>query len=184
MKIKRIVAVLTLLFLSAAPGFSDEKIPGALVLPPVQGYKDTAKNLKRLQVAILDYIYDNQKAPEAESITQLMDQDVGNGLTFAEFFLDEIDENNLPIRDAWGKDFLYKYDQETFYIASPGCDGTFEGFDQMGYYLYSELGLSGQDLIVSQAGLNYFPFDKKELKKYYIFFQIFYRGLHQHRLCL
>jgi len=135
-------------------------------------YKITMEDLKVFQEAILDYIFDNKEAPQAETMEELLQLDVGNGLTFASFFLNEIDEDKIPRNDAWGNDFLYKYQKEQFWIASPGNDGEFEGFEQKGVYLDTGEELEGKDIIITNDGFVFFPIDKQQLYFLQLFFKM------------
>jgi hypothetical protein len=135
-------------------------------------YKITMDDLKVFQEAILDYIFDNNQAPEAETIEELLQLDVGNGLTFASLFLSEIEEEKIPRKDAWGNDFLYKYQKEQFWIASPGNDGAFEGFEQKGVYLNTDKELEGKDIIITNDGFVFFPIDKQQLYFLQLFFKM------------
>ena len=135
-------------------------------------YKITMADLKIFHEAILDYIFENNQAPEAETIEELLQLDVGNGLTFASFFLNEIDEDKIPRTDAWGNYFLYKYQKEQFWIASPGSDGEFEGFEQNGVYLNTGEELEGKDIIMTNAGFAFVPIDEHQLYFLQLFFKM------------
>ena len=90
-------------------------------------YLQTMKNLEILRNGILDYLNDFTDAPAAKTFKELIEQDIGNGLTFPEFYLEQIPEDQVPLKDAWGNDFIYKSQNEKFWFASAGSDGKFEG---------------------------------------------------------
>lgn len=51
-------------------------------------------------------------------------------------------------KDAWGNDLLFQFgDGPEFYVASPGSDGRFEGFDNQGQYTEC----AGQDIIARRG---------------------------------
>lgn len=59
-------------------------------------------------------------------------------------------------KDAWGNDLLFQFgDGAEFYIASPGSDGRFNGFDNQGFYS----SLPGQDIIARRGGWRLAPMD-------------------------
>lgn len=124
-------------------------------------YHQTMKNLEILKNGMLDYLNDFNDALEAKTFKEMMEQDVGNGLTFPEFYLEQIPEDQVPLKDAWGNDFIYKSQNEKFWFASAGSDGKFEGFAQEGVYLDTDKDIAGKDIIISNKGFTYFPIDEK-----------------------
>ncbi len=156
--LKKLLPLAFVFFLLFSVSFADEKS-----ISIKEKYKKTMGDLKIFQEAILDYIIDNIQAPKVETIEELVKMDAGNGLTFASFFLDEIEEDKIPRKDPWGNDFIYKYQKDQFRIASPGSDGKFEGFEQKGVYLNTEKELDGKDIIISNRGFVFFPMDELQL---------------------
>lgn len=142
-----------------------------VILPIKDYYQKTTQRMKLLQEAVLDYVYENLEAPEAGTIAELLEYDVGNGLTFAGLFLSEIPEDEIPYKDAWGNDLLYQSKKEKFLIASPGSDGKFEGFDQRGVYRDSYEELQGKDIIISDEGFVYFPIDDQHIRFFRFLFE-------------
>ncbi|MDQ1354526.1 MAG: hypothetical protein QG657_4835 [Acidobacteriota bacterium] len=124
-------------------------------------YHQTMKNLEILKNGMLDYLNDFNDALKAKTFKEMMEQDVGNGLTFPEFYLEQIPEDQVPLKDAWGNDFIYKSQNEIFWFASAGSDGKFEGFAQDGVYLDTDKDIAGKDIIISNKGFTYFPIDEK-----------------------
>jgi len=83
----------------------------------------TMATLKTLGLAIEGYLVDNAKSPQAGSPAELQ-------TLLAPFYIKE-----LPLKDAWGNDLLYKKTgTDGYLIASPGKDGVFKGWDQKGEY--------------------------------------------------
>ena len=115
---------------------------------------------------ILDYLDHFEKAPPANSLEELLALDCGNGLNFAEFFFDEIPEDQIPSKDVWEHDLLYKGEKKRFWIASPGSDGKFNGFEQIGACLSSNTDLQGKDIIYSNGRFVLFPIEKKEFDSF------------------
>lgn len=124
-------------------------------------YRQTMKNLETLRTGMLDYLNDFKDAPKAKTFKEMIAQDVGNGLTFPEFYLEQIPEDQVPLKDAWGNDFIYKSQNEKFWFASAGSDGKFEGFEQEGVYLDTDKDIAGKDIIISNEGFIYFPIDER-----------------------
>ncbi|MCP4218713.1 MAG: hypothetical protein GY765_29040, partial [bacterium] len=106
------------------------------------------------------------KAPGEKTLDDLLKMDVGNGLSFADFYMDEVKENEVPLKDAWGNVFIYKYKGAEFWLASPGSDGEFKGFKQKGFYLFQPKVTDGMDIIFSNAGFTLFPTDREDLTRF------------------
>jgi hypothetical protein len=152
----------------------EEEVP---ILQPVsisQQYQKTMKDMELLGEAILGYVTHVHKAPEANSLRQLIQLDCGNGLTIAEFFFDQIPEKQIPLKDVWENDFLYSYQGDRFWIASPGSDGKFDGFQQTGGYPDTDQQLPGKDLILSNEGFVFSPMEKDQFSFLFrLFFTLF-----------
>ena len=89
--------------------------------------------------ALHDYIDDYKQAPQANSIKEL-------SKILQPFYI-----KTLPLADAWENEFLYKVDPGEpgkYWIASPGSDGKFEGFNQEGTWKV-EKEEKGQDIILT-----------------------------------
>lgn len=124
-------------------------------------YQQTMKNLEILSNGILDYQQDFKNAPQAKTVKELLGQDIGNGLSFSDFYLEQIPGDQIPLKDAWGNDLIYKFQNEKYWIASAGSDGKFEGFGQNGVYADNEKEIAGKDIIISNKGFVFFPIDEQ-----------------------
>lgn len=103
----------------------------------------TKATLKTVALAIEGYLVDNAKSPQAGSLAELQ-------TILAPLYIKE-----LPLKDAWGNDLLYKKAGTAGYlIASPGKDGLFQGWDQKGEY---PAGQFDEDLILSAGIFVYGP---------------------------
>jgi hypothetical protein len=155
-----------------------EEVPIIKNVNTYQQYQKTMKTIKFLGEIILDYVDHFEKAPQANSLKELLAMDCGNGLTFAEFFFDEIPEEQIPLKDVWENDLLYKGEKERFWIASPGSDGKFNGFAQIGACLSTDTHLQGKDIIYSNGRFVLFPIEKKEFDS---FFRLFLEAISSFR---
>ena len=169
------VAIFTFVFFLVflvwvGPINGQEDVPIIKNVSTYQQYQKTMKTIKFLGEIILDYVEHFEKAPQANSLKELLAMDVGNGLTFAEFFFDEIPEEQIPLKDVWENDLLFKGEKERFWIASPGSDGKFNGFEQIGTCLSSNTDLQGKDIIYSNGRFVLFPIEKKEFDSFFRFF--------------
>lgn len=145
---------------------SQEKIPVIKNVSIYQQYQQTMKTIKFLGETLLDYVEHFEKAPQANNLKELLATDCGNGLTFAEFFFDEIPEEQIPLKDVWENDLLYKCEKNRFWIASAGSDGQFNGFEQIGACLSSDTQLQGKDIIYCNGRFVLFPIEKKEFDSF------------------
>lgn len=153
--VKKVVGLLLVCFVLVSAGFGDE-------VRIKEKYIKTMEDLKYFQDALLEYLIDHDNAPKAKSLAELIRQDVGNGLSFTVFYLEQIPDDQVTLQDAWGNDFLYKYKGKTFRLASPGSDGKFEGFDQNGIYTDTDDDLEGKDIIISNNGFLLLPLDEEQ----------------------
>lgn len=140
-------------------------------------YQKTMEDLTFFKDAILDYLIDNENAPKAKSMAELIQQDVGNGLSFTVFYLEQIPDDQVPLQDAWGNDFLYNYRGNQFQIASAGSDGKFEGFGQNSAYMDTEEELEGKDIIISNNGFCLLPLNEKQRRSFRLFLEDAFIGL-------
>ncbi len=138
----------------------EEKIPVLEKKSIKEQYRETMEDLKIYREALLEYLMDNERAPKVESIEELLDHDIGNGLSFASFYLNDIPEEQLPFKDAWGNYYIYQCDKKQFHVASAGSDGEFEGFKQEGSYINTDTSLEGKDIIISNDGFVFSPMDE------------------------
>lgn len=149
---------------------SQEELPIIKNVSIYRQYQKTMKTMTFLGEIIFDYVDHFEKAPQANSLKELLAMDVGNGLTFAEFFFDEIPEERIPLKDVWENDLLYKGEKKRFLIASPGSDGKFNGFEQIGACLSSSTDLQGKDIIYSNGRFVVFPVEKNEFDSFFRLF--------------
>ncbi len=153
---------------------SQEEVPIIKNVSIYQQYQQTMKTMKFLGDIILDYVDHFDKAPPANSLKELLAMDCGNGLTFAEFFFDEIPEEKIPLKDVWENNLLYKAEKNRFWIASAGNDGQFNGFEQIGACVGSDSHLQGKDIIYSNGRFVLFPIEKNEFDSFLrLFLQAF-----------
>jgi hypothetical protein len=157
---------------------SQEEIPVLKKVSIYQQYQKTMKTMTFLGEIILDYVDHFEKAPQANSLKELLAMDCGNGLNFAEFFFDEIPEEQIPLKDVWENDLLFKGEKKRFWVASPGSDGEFNGFEQIGACLGSNTHLQGKDIIYSNGRFVLFPIEKKEFD---LFFRPFLEAISSFR---
>lgn len=107
-------------------------------------YKISAMELKTATGAIESFMTLNYNAPKVTAFRDLKSE-------LEPFYI-----KTLPLTDAWGNNFLYKVTgekEDIYFVASPGSDGIFAGFDQKGKYTE----LKGQDIIYSCGMLAYGP---------------------------
>ncbi|UCH95264.1 MAG: type II secretion system protein GspG [Candidatus Aminicenantes bacterium] len=105
--------------------------------------------------ALRYYIEDYNQAPKVDSIKEL-------SKILQPFYI-----KTLPLADAWENEILYKVDPENpknYWIASPGSDGKFEGFDQEGTWKFEE-GEKGQDIVLANGDFTYMPNLEEKKKK-------------------
>lgn len=106
----------------------------------------TKGDIKTVGDAIMQYVIYSGKAPDISDISELHND---NSPYFARL-------GNLT--DGWGNKFLYQRDiddDSTFYIASSGKDGDFEGWEQSGRYIIAEFKHYNKDIIFSNGGFVY-----------------------------
>ncbi len=149
---------------------SQEEVPIIKNVSIYQQYQQTMKTIKFLGETLFDYVDEFDKAPQANSLKELLAMDCGNGLTFAEFFFNEIPEEKIPLKDVWENDLLYKSEKKRFWIASAGSDGQFSGFEQIGACLGSDADLQGKDIIYSNSRFVLFPIEKNEFDSFFRLF--------------
>ncbi|MCP4215286.1 MAG: hypothetical protein GY765_11555 [bacterium] len=111
--------------------------------------KATMGDLKTIGVAIEDYMTDNYKAPEGKSLEDLQKK-------LQPFYI-----KTLPLKDAWGNDFVYTHGKgskkDNYSIGSSCKDGIFNGWDQKGYYIVTSMDGFGNDIIFSNGMFVYGP---------------------------
>ena len=158
-----LIGFLIILFAGGRVVNGQEEVPVLKNASVIDQYRETMKNMEFLTRTLFDYVEHFNKAPEARSLNELMEQDCGNGMTFAEFFFDEIPPEKIPLKDIWQNDFFYKSEKDMFWIASAGSDGKFEGFRQTGAYPAVDTLIQGKDIILSSKGYTVFPIEEKQV---------------------
>jgi hypothetical protein len=113
--------------------------------------KATMGDIKTIGVVVGHYKTDKDYVPKVDSIE-----------AFAKmtqpFYI-----KTCPLRDAWGNRLLYKYDKNNpkhYWVASPGSDGKFNGFDQEG--TWDSTTDNGQDIVLFNGKFVYYPEIKKK----------------------
>ncbi|MBN1939707.1 MAG: type II secretion system protein GspG [Candidatus Aminicenantes bacterium] len=129
-------ATMALMPLTAATGLA-----AAMAAPALAQAGDKAKVnetmtlMKTCAISLESYITDKGTSPQASTWEELRE-------TLAPYFV-----KDMPLKDAWGHDILYKKTgPDTYLIASPGKDGEFNGWNQKGEY---PPGQFDEDIIVS-----------------------------------
>ena len=106
----------------------------------------TMSEMKTSSIAILVYQkYNDKKAPQVKSFSELRGLLVPH---YVKFIVD---------KDAWGNDFIYKFDKnnpQNYWIASGGSDGKLEGLDQSGKTKDAD---TGQDIILHNGRFTFYP---------------------------
>ena len=109
----------------------------------------TMEDLKSIGWAIESYMTDYYHAPEGKSLADIKDK-------LEPFYIKE-----LPLRDAWGNNFIYSHgtgeNQDVYSIASPGRNAIFNGWEQSGYYIITHIDDFGNDIIFSNGTFTYGP---------------------------
>lgn len=124
---------------------------GFKVIPPspktLDGKLDaTMSDIHVIGRAIAKYMEDNNQAPKTGTIKEV-------AKLIQPFYI-----KTCPLEDAWGNDLIYKIDPKNpknYWIASPGSDGKFNGFDQEGSWSPCEE--NGQDIILHNGDFQYSP---------------------------
>jgi hypothetical protein len=125
-------AIFLMLFLMEGSFWASQEKP---INDLLSQYKQTMEAMRQIALAIKDYSTDFGFVPRVASAEEL-----GKLLRGAYI-------KNLP-QDAWGHDFLYKFNEtkpSQYWLASAGSDGLFEGFDQYGRWEPFQ----GQDIILT-----------------------------------
>ena len=113
--------------------------------------KATIGDIKIIGAVVENYKTDMVYAPKVDSIEAFAKKT-------QPFYI-----RTCPLRDAWGNRLLYKYDRKTpknYWVASPGSDGKFNGFDQEG--TWDSTADNGQDIVLFNGTFVYFPEIKKK----------------------
>lgn len=135
-------------------------------IPLQQQYRNTIADLKVLSQAIDDYIWDKKKAPPVKDLDELLSHDMGIGLSFVEFYMDEYPEDKIPHVDAWGNRFVYKFSGDRYWLGSGGSNGKFFRFDQKGVYRFNDKEMADKDIVFSNGGMVFGPLEDHQFKKF------------------
>ncbi|MCP4153438.1 MAG: hypothetical protein GY757_37265 [bacterium] len=122
-------------------------IPNLLTAMQKGKQKATMGDMRTVSAAIEDYITDNNQAPQGKSLAEIKAK-------LQPFYI-----KVLPMKDAWGNDFIYKTgpNKQDFSIASGGKDGVFNGWEQKGSYRVSDIKEFANDIIISNGNFLYHP---------------------------
>lgn len=104
---------------------------------PKSEYPRTMEDMIEVTLAVKNYSIDFGYVPKVSTAQELKK------------LLDGFYIKTLP-QDAWGRDFLYKFnakDSSQYWLASAGSNGVFKGFDQRGQWS----ALDGQDIILTNT---------------------------------
>ena len=111
--------------------------------------KATMGDMKSIGNAIESYIADAGQAPEGNFLVEIKDK-------LEPFYI-----KKLPLKDAWGNDFLYMHgtddDKDNYAIASPARDGVFNGWKQAGSYVVTTTTGFDRDIVYSNGAFIYGP---------------------------
>lgn len=141
---------LTLVPAAAAAGIvAAIAIPNLLTATQKGKQKATMGDLKSISTAIEAYIIDHEQAPEGKTLAKIRDK-------LQPFYI-----RVLPLKDAWGNDFLYTHGtgdkKDEYAVASHGKDGVFNGWEQTGSYIVTQMEQFGYDIIISNGIFTYGP---------------------------
>ncbi|MCK4836888.1 MAG: type II secretion system protein GspG, partial [Candidatus Aminicenantes bacterium] len=118
-------------------------IPNILTAKQKGGQKATMSDLKMISMAIETYMIDKGYPPQGNTLGEIRAQ-------LEPFYI-----KKLPLKDAWGNDFLYRYisqdGKHVYYIGSGGRDGVFEGFEQSGFYMVTGVNDFNKDIIIKNG---------------------------------
>jgi type II secretory pathway pseudopilin PulG len=124
-------------------------VPNLLTATQKGKQKATMGDLKSISLAIDSYITDNLEAPQGNTLAEIRDK-------LQPFYIRE-----LPLKDAWGNDFLYTHGtgdkKDEYAVASPGKDGVFNGWEQTGSYTVTQTEQFGYDIIISNGIFTFGP---------------------------
>ncbi len=112
--------------------------------------KATMSDIHVIGRVVTLYLEDYPHAPKAETIKEV-------AKITQPFYI-----KTCPLKDAWGNDLIYKVDPKNpknYWVASPGSDGKFNGFNQKG--TWSPKNENGQDIVLYNGKFQY----RAEVKK-------------------
>lgn len=121
-------------------------VPNFLVAMEKGKQKTTMGDMRTLAMALESYVADNNQLPP------------GNTLADMKAKLEPFYIKSVPLKDAWGNDFLYKTGKDLQYcLASAGSDGVFAGWEQQGLYPVASKADFAQDIILCNATFSFGP---------------------------
>ncbi len=124
-------------------------IPNLLTALQKGKQKATMGDMKSIGLAIENYMTDNGKAPEGKTLLEIKSK-------LQPFYI-----KTLPLKDAWENDFHYRHGtgdkKKEYAIGSGGKDGVFNGWDQTGAYIVTEIAGFGKDFIFTNGTFTYGP---------------------------
>lgn len=111
--------------------------------------KTTMADMETISKAIDAYIAEHKAAPEGNTLADIMNK------------LQPKYIEKLPLKDAWGNDFLYSRGtgakKAEYAVASSGKDGVFNGWEQVGCYNAKNMKDFNNDLIITNGKFTYCP---------------------------
>ena len=124
-------------------------VPNMLTAVQKGKQKATMGDMKSISMAIESYIAEHGEAPQGTTLTELQAK------------LQPTYIKTLPLKDAWGNDFLYRHgtgDKKSEYaVGSGGKDGIFNGWEQQGSYIVAGTSHFDNDIILSGGQFTYSP---------------------------
>jgi general secretion pathway protein G len=124
-------------------------IPNILTATQKGKQKATMGDMKTVGMAIESYMTDHYQAPPGKTLTEIKSK-------LEPFYI-----KRLPLKDGWGNDFHYYHGtgdkKDEYGIGSGGKDGVFNGWNQTGVYIVTEIKLFGNDIIFSNGTFTYGP---------------------------
>lgn len=124
---------------------------GFKVIPPTprtleEKLHATIRDINLIGRVVTLYMEDNSYAPKVNTIKEF-------AKLVQPFYI-----KTCPLEDAWGNELIYKFDPKepkNYWVASPGSDGKFNGFDQVGTWPPGSE--NGQDIILHNGQFQYGP---------------------------
>jgi len=121
-------------------------LPNLLMAVDKGKQKSTMGDMRTLAMALESYLVDNNQLPP------------GNTLADIKAKLEPFYIKSVPLKDAWGNDFLYKAGKNLQYcLASAGSNGVFDGWEQQGYYQAVSKTDFAKDIILCGGSFVYGP---------------------------
>jgi len=135
--------------LLATAGGAAMAVPGIVASTQKSRQEATMGSMKQIAMAIDGYIADQGYAPPGKSLSDIR------------VLLEPGYIQMLPLKDGWSNDFLYlqrtDLGAKTYFLASPGKDGAFAGFEQSGRYVDGGIAGFDRDIVMKSGEVVYGP---------------------------